>query len=132
MHTGPAIERNGDWFGAAVNLAARVGALADDGQVLLTDATRNAAGALAAVRLEDLGERTLRHVREPVRILAARRSTSSVLDLAVDPVCHMLLDTHQAATSRLQDGRRLHFCSSFCAERFAARSETTPDQHPAR
>ena len=28
MHTGPAVERDGDWFGATVNLAARVSAAA--------------------------------------------------------------------------------------------------------
>jgi class 3 adenylate cyclase len=28
MHTGPAVERGGDWFGATVNLAARVSAAA--------------------------------------------------------------------------------------------------------
>jgi class 3 adenylate cyclase len=27
MHTGPAVERAGDWFGATVNLAARVSPL---------------------------------------------------------------------------------------------------------
>jgi class 3 adenylate cyclase len=32
MHTGPAVERGGDWFGATVNLAARVSAAAAGGR----------------------------------------------------------------------------------------------------
>jgi class 3 adenylate cyclase len=37
MHTGPAVEREGDWFGATVNLAARVSAAASGGEALLTE-----------------------------------------------------------------------------------------------
>jgi len=40
MHHGPAIERDGDYFGAAVNLAARVSAEATGGEVLLTGRRR--------------------------------------------------------------------------------------------
>jgi hypothetical protein len=42
MHTGPAVERGGDWFGATVNLAARVSAAAGGGEALLTEATKAA------------------------------------------------------------------------------------------
>src|SRR3954469_2679527 len=36
LHHGPALERGGDYFGATVNLAARVSAAAVGGEVLLT------------------------------------------------------------------------------------------------
>ena len=49
MHHGTAVEHDGDWFGLAVNVAARVAALAAGGEVLLTDATRRAAGALDGI-----------------------------------------------------------------------------------
>src|SRR5207253_7914997 len=51
MHTGAAVERTGDWFGAAVNLAARVSAAAAGSEVLLTSATRRAAGTLTGIGL---------------------------------------------------------------------------------
>ena len=44
MHTGSAVERDGDWFGTTVNLAARVSAAAAGGEALLTAATRTASG----------------------------------------------------------------------------------------
>src|SRR4051794_15529562 len=36
MHTGPAIDRGGDWFGSAVNLAARISGAVGGDEVLLT------------------------------------------------------------------------------------------------
>ena len=49
-HTGSAVQRDGDWFGAAVNLAARAAATAQRGEILMTEATRSAAGAVLASR----------------------------------------------------------------------------------
>ena len=43
MHHGPAVHRAGDWYGATVNLAARVAALAAGGEVLLTGSVRDTA-----------------------------------------------------------------------------------------
>jgi adenylate cyclase len=39
LHHGPAVEREGDYFGATVNVAARVSGLASSGDVLLTGDT---------------------------------------------------------------------------------------------
>jgi class 3 adenylate cyclase len=50
LHTGPAVGRMGDWWGATVNIAARLAAAAGPGQVLLTEATRAAAGEMDSIR----------------------------------------------------------------------------------
>ena len=55
MHSGPAVERGGDWFGATVNLAARVSAAAAGGEALLTAVTRTASGDVAGVELRERG-----------------------------------------------------------------------------
>jgi len=55
MHTGPAVERGGDWFGATVNLAARVSAAAGGGEALLTEATKAAAGEVAGWSCGNVG-----------------------------------------------------------------------------
>jgi len=49
MHTGPAVEREGDWFGATVNLAARVAGAAGGDEVLVTGATYRHPGVLAKI-----------------------------------------------------------------------------------
>ena len=69
IHCGPAVERMGDFFGSAVNVAARVAALAAPGEVLVTEAVGGPAARRGLV-LEDRGERALRNVARPVRLAA--------------------------------------------------------------
>jgi class 3 adenylate cyclase len=77
LHHGPAIERDGDYFGAAVNLAARVSGEASGGEVLLTASTAARAAELDGVLYEARGRRGLRNVREPVELFAAVRAGES-------------------------------------------------------
>ena len=61
--TGEAELREGDYFGAVLNRAARVMAAGHGGQILLDGAT---AGLLSGVDLIDLGPRRLRDIAKPV------------------------------------------------------------------
>jgi adenylate cyclase len=66
IHTGPALSSDGDWYGRTVNVAARLCAVAPGGEVMVSEATRHAAGTVAGV---DWGARELhwlRNVSEPV------------------------------------------------------------------
>ena len=109
MHSGPAVERDRDYFGSTVNLAARVSGVAAGGEVLLTEPTRRAAGDLDDVRFEPRGRHELRNVREPVALLAARRLGEPVGHGSVtDPVCRMTLDPARAA-GRLAYGGSEHY-----------------------
>jgi adenylate cyclase len=71
VHTGVAIERDGDWWGTTVNVAARVADAADAGQVLITEATRSAAGDLGPTSLTGLGLLRMKNISSPVRIFSA-------------------------------------------------------------
>jgi adenylate cyclase len=71
-HTGCAIERAGDWFGAAVNLAARVSDAARGGELLVTEATVAAAGNLRGIELESLGPQLFRNIGQATGIYSAR------------------------------------------------------------
>jgi adenylate cyclase len=116
MHTGPAVHRGGDWFGATVNIAARVAAAARPGEVLVTEATRVAAQAgLNGVVLDPRGVERLRHVAEPLELHAVRVDDPR---LPVDPVCHMTLDPALATTIIAHEGVEYRFCSRSCAEAF--------------
>lgn len=55
VHTGRVISRDGDYFGTNVALAARIAALADGGEVLVSDAVATAVGAHPKLPLEDVG-----------------------------------------------------------------------------
>src|SRR5687767_14215836 len=70
-HTGPAVQRDGDWFGAAVNLAARVAGAAQRGELLMTEVTRTAAGvALSPYEVEKRPDQTFKNIAEPVTLYA--------------------------------------------------------------
>src|ERR1700739_3820360 len=69
--TGEAELREGDYFGAVLNRAARVMAAGHGGQILLAEST---AGLLGGVDLLDLGPRRLRDVPTPVVLFQVRAS----------------------------------------------------------
>jgi class 3 adenylate cyclase len=120
MHTGSAVERSGDWFGATVNLAARVSAAAAGGEALLTSSTRAAAGEVEGVELRERGRRVFRNVREPVNIFAAiRQGARTAIGLPVDPVCRMAVDPWHGAGRLSHEGVEYCFCSLGCAGAFA-------------
>lgn len=60
IHTGRVVSRDGDYFGQNVAIAARVSDLAAGGEVLATDAVRDALDDDAAVRLEEAMEAELK------------------------------------------------------------------------
>jgi adenylate cyclase len=120
LHHGPAVERDGDYFGATVNLAARVSGLASGGEVLLTAHTAALAPDLGGVFYEPRGREALHNVREPVEIFAAiRQSESTQGRLPIDPVCRMAVDPDRAAGRLLYEGTAYFFCSLGCAAEFA-------------
>jgi predicted ATPase len=65
VHTGEVTERGGDYFGPAVNRAARLMESGHGGQVLVSSATASVVGAGGLV---DLGEQRLRDLAGPERV----------------------------------------------------------------
>ncbi|OJU79857.1 MAG: hypothetical protein BGO11_17580 [Solirubrobacterales bacterium 70-9] len=126
MHSGPATERDGDWFGSTVNLAARVAGEAAGGEVLVSEATRSALVRPERFNFRERGRVQLRNFSEPALLLSAlRRGLLATGDLPVDPVCRMAVDPDSAAGSLEHGGTAYVFCSLPCAQRFAA----DPDQY---
>jgi len=121
---GSAVERAGDYFGATINVAARVSALAGGGEVLVTGHTAALAPDLEGVLYESRGRQVLRNVAEPVEIFAVLRVDERSGHLAVDPVCQMAVDPEHAVGRLLVDEKAHYFCSLTCAAAFA--------QHPER
>jgi class 3 adenylate cyclase/YHS domain-containing protein len=122
MDTGTAVERDGDWFGTAVNLAARVADAARAGEVLMTSSTQRAAGgAVPPGQFRTRGRRAFRNVSEPVDLVAlALDESSGVRQLPLDPVCRMAIDPDIATERRAHGGVEYYFCSVACARAFEA------------
>ena len=124
MHTDLGIEGSGGRFGPAASLAARVAAEAAGGQVLLTDATREAAGELEDVAVVPRGRRILHGGGEPVVLYEAlARANDTEVDLPMDPVCRMAVDPYHCAGSLRHAGSVFYFCSLSCVTAFAAEPE---------
>ncbi len=70
LHTGEASERDGDYFGPALNRAARLMAAAHGGQMLCSSVTGSLISAHqpSGAGLRDLGEHRLRDLSEPDRL----------------------------------------------------------------
>ena len=128
VHTGSAVRRGGDWFGSAVNMAARLADVALPGEIVISDATRVGMGQSAT----GLGLRA----RGPLAVengapLDVHALLPTGLPLghgaAVDPVCRLSVGDVDAAPERTFRGRRYSFCSDACADAF----ERHPDWYVA-
>jgi len=121
-HHGHAVVVDGDYYGAAVNLAARVAGEARGGQLLVTTRTAIAAGDVGAI-VTHVGSVQLRNVSESVDVWDVRVGDRNDI-VVTDPVCQMRVPTTGDATIALDwSGRRLHFCGLPCVSRFAADPE---------
>src|SRR5574341_297320 len=72
LHAGDVIREEGNVYGGAVNIAARISGLSAPGEVLVSETVRSLARTSAGVRFEDRGEQALKGVGEPVRVWAVR------------------------------------------------------------
>jgi len=68
LNSGDAIREGDDFFGHTVNVASRIADRAAGGQVLVSEATRLAAGPLEGLRYEDRGRRQFRGIRQRLRL----------------------------------------------------------------
>jgi len=73
VHTGSAVCRNGDWYGNAVNVASRLCSAAGGGEVLVSEATRDAASPLCHIEFGARKLHWLKNVPEPVAAHSASR-----------------------------------------------------------
>jgi len=79
IHLGDVLERNGDLFGTAVNIAARLEAIAEPGGIVVSSAIRDATAGKLPAFFADLGVKTLKNIEEPVRVYALSAANRSTL-----------------------------------------------------
>ncbi|HUQ17797.1 MAG TPA: AAA family ATPase [Candidatus Saccharimonadales bacterium] len=70
IHAGETVPLEGQFVGSAVNVAARVGAMAGDGELLVTDTVRALVRTGTTFPFEDRGPVALKGVSEPIHLYA--------------------------------------------------------------
>jgi adenylate cyclase len=124
MHTGTAVERGGDWFGGTLNLAARISSIAAGGDILLSEATRQAAGELSGITLRTRGEHRFKNIADPIKLFAALSAEGQAPgEVEIDPVCRMAISPGSEAGRLVHEGTEYHFCSLDCVRAFAEAPE---------
>jgi adenylate cyclase len=118
FHHGPAVERDGDVFGAAVNLAARVSAEAYAGEVLATVAIA-AAASDRGIPVVEIGPVALKNV-SVATVLSSIGFMVGAMDSAIDPVCQAVIDRRAAAGQLNHERKTYWFCSLTCCAAFAS------------
>jgi class 3 adenylate cyclase/YHS domain-containing protein len=118
FHHGPAVERDGDVFGAAVNLAARVAAEAYAGEVLATAAIAEVASE-RGIPVVELGLVSLKNVGVATALSSIALMVGAI-DSATDPVCQAIVDRRASAGQLNHEGKAYWFCSLTCAAAFAS------------
>jgi class 3 adenylate cyclase len=127
VHWGPVVYREGDYFGAGVNLAARLVTGAERRQVIVSTAARERAADMAGVEFVPLGARTLKGLVQPQELYEVRSLEHAPAARLRDPVCHMELAPTEVAARLQVGGVERVFCSEACLRRFVA----APEQYPA-
>ena len=123
MHAGAVLEHEGKYYGAALNLTARVTTHARAGQILCTAAVAAQARAIRDLECRELGPVRFRNIAEPVSVFELVPVSHHRPVILLDPVCRMQLTLETAVAQLTHDGRVYRFCSSACADRFAERPD---------
>jgi class 3 adenylate cyclase len=74
IHAGDILREDGNVWGGAVNIAARISALSAPNEILVSATVRDLARTSAGVAFEDRGEHPLKGIEDPVRVFAIRTS----------------------------------------------------------
>src|SRR5262245_29397891 len=80
IHLGDVVDKAGDLFGSAVNVAARLEGIAQPGGIVVSAAVRDAIAGKLAASFSDLGLQALKNIEEPLRAYALSPKTGSLLE----------------------------------------------------
>ena len=118
IHAGSALEKDGHYFGKALNLTSRIAAHARGGEILCTEKIVTAVKPIVNVKYQSLGQIQFKNISDPVSLYEIIVEGHAGECTAFDPVCHMHVQPEKAAANILFEDRMYYFCSIECAKLF--------------
>ena len=121
IHSGDVMEKtDGSVYGDGVNIAARLQALAEPGQITVSDAIHGAVRGKVSASFTDQGEQKVKNIEHPVRIFGVFRDDATHV-LAADPTVSPASSRGRSAIVVLpfrvhSDDRRLGFMADGLVE----------------
>lgn len=125
LHVGTAVERDNDYFGATVNLAARVAGIARAGEIVCMEAVAAVASEESLASARPMGTVRLKNVATPVTLYELHTGERGGELRYNDPVCRMQVVAENASMQREHAGATIYFCSDACAAKF----DDAPESH---
>jgi class 3 adenylate cyclase len=123
IHAGSVLEREGHYYGRALNLASRVAAHARGNQILCTENIVNMASKEEDVTYLALGPTYFKNIPAPIKIFEVVAKHDDIEKKLLDPVCRMQVDPDSAPAHLPFGGRTYYFCSFDCAKAFVNNPE---------
>jgi class 3 adenylate cyclase/YHS domain-containing protein len=123
VHCGPVLYREGDYFGATVNVAARITAEASRNQIVMTAAARSTGTPLPDTEFVPLGTFKLKGLSEAVELFELRSGRRPAVERSTDPVCGMQLAPNEVVGRVAVDAGERVFCSLGCLGQFSEHPE---------
>jgi len=120
VHLGDVMVRDGDLFGDAVKVAARLQALAEPGGVCVSAAVREHAGSRVPAAFTDAGAQQVKNIAEPVHVF--RVAASRAMPAAEAPVPLSLPDKPSVAVSPFTDPEQEFFADGIAEDVITALS----------
>lgn len=115
IHAGSAVEHHGDYYGSAVNIAARLAGIAAPDEIMASDVLSEFAEQ-DGWGVTPVGPRVLRNLSDPVNVFQLRPRHRQ-RPFPVDPVCRLRINPLQAVRHR-EGGRSVLFCSHECVQTY--------------
>ena len=128
LHIGPAKEVEHDYFGACVNLAARIAAHARAGQVLCSTAVADRLAGSALCSCVRVGPVKFHNVHAPTLIFEILNPCAPASEVHVDPVCRMHVRSDSAVAWIRSGSEQHYFCSIECLRAFVLEPESQEGQ----
>jgi TolB-like protein/Tfp pilus assembly protein PilF len=85
VHLGDVVDKEGDLFGSAVNIAARLEGIAQAGGIVVSGAVRDAIAGKLPTSYADLGLQTLKNIDQPLRAYSITAARSPIPSFPTPP-----------------------------------------------